>query len=64
MTDAPADGISISGINFWNQLRNTNGINDFVYYDDFNTVAVAVPEPASIALLGFGALAVARRRRV
>ncbi|MBC8107504.1 MAG: PEP-CTERM sorting domain-containing protein [Anaerolineae bacterium] len=59
----PGDGISIAGINFWNQLRNTNAINDFVYYDDFATVATAVPEPASIALLGFGALAAARRRR-
>jgi hypothetical protein len=55
-------GAALSGINFWMQLGNANGVNEFVYYDDFNTV---IPEPAtaSIALLGACALVATRKRR-
>jgi hypothetical protein len=56
-------GSALSGINFWMQLGNANNQNEFVYYDDFNTVVVPEPTTAMFALLGCGGLAVARRRR-
>ncbi|HTQ09695.1 MAG TPA: PEP-CTERM sorting domain-containing protein, partial [Fimbriimonadaceae bacterium] len=33
------------------------------YFDDYNVTATAAPEPASLAMLGFGAFALLRRRR-
>ncbi len=52
-------GSTIGGIDFWMQRGNADGVNAFVYYDDFLTV---VPEPTT-ALASVLGLTLVRRRR-
>jgi len=52
---------SLSGIRAWGYT--SGGTNDVTWYDDFVVDVDAVPEPASMAVLGFGAIAMLRRRK-
>jgi hypothetical protein len=54
-------GKSLSSIRAWGYSQGTQ--NDLTSYDDF-TVNAAVPEPASMAVLGMGAIAFIRKRRL
>lgn len=57
----PGDGITFGGIDFWMQLGNANGVNAFVYYDDFSLVEV--PEPSALVLAPLGLALLKLRRR-
>lgn len=46
------DGVSFGGMNFWMQFGNLNGVNNFMYFDNFSLTVV--PEPSSMALAGLG----------
>ncbi|MBI1334562.1 MAG: PEP-CTERM sorting domain-containing protein [Armatimonadetes bacterium] len=52
----------VTGIRAWG-YSSSNGTNDVTWYDDFVVNTNSVPEPASMAALGFGALALLRRRK-
>lgn len=57
----PGDGVTLGGFDFWMQLGNANGINNFVYYDDF--LLTQVPAPSSMALVLLSGTMLSRRRR-
>jgi hypothetical protein len=52
---------SLSGVRGYGY--SSGGTNDVTFYDDFMVNTNAVPEPASFAVLGLGAVALMRRRR-
>lgn len=58
----PGDGVNLGGINFWMQLGNTDGVNRFVYFDDFSLVTI--PEPTiGLLMVLVGVACSALRRR-
>lgn len=52
---------TVTGIRGWGYT--SGGTNDVTFYDDFVVETNAVPEPASIAVLGLGVFALLRKRR-
>jgi hypothetical protein len=63
------NGVAVGGEDFGNLVANVNGVNVFNGTHDTNSVhtfgftVAPVPEPASFAVLGLGAIALVRRRR-
>ena len=60
---SPANGVSIGGINLWMQFGNANGINNFVYYDDFRFEAVPEPTTGGLWLAAVSGICLLRRQR-
>lgn len=56
-----AAGKQLTGIRLWGYSQGTN--HDTTLYDDVVVNVNAVPEPASMAILGLGVAAMIRRRR-
>jgi hypothetical protein len=57
--DVETDTPGIGGINFWADGSGVAGLNGTFFIDDLSII----PEPATLALLGLGGLALLRRRR-
>jgi hypothetical protein len=52
---------TVTGIRGWGY--SAGGTNDVTWYDDFVVNTSTVPEPASFAVLGIGAMVLLRRRK-